>query len=205
MKRISTPIIGFAMILASATQAAAADNGITESTDPARAAAVEERARQLSARAPADATAQSPQGLQRGRSPAGIAYVCGGIGVEQLNALAAQRAGYSLWVATVARSSGAYLSDVVIRMTDLDTQRVVLDLTMDGPWLFAALPPGRYEISATVPAEAVALSQVQTARVSIVRGEQRQAVFRFAVAAQVERAPGEPGAGNPFGVPLPRR
>ncbi|MDE2398711.1 MAG: hypothetical protein KGM91_25020 [Burkholderiales bacterium] len=204
MKSIATLVIGFSMILTSAAQALAAGADITESTDPARAAAVEKLARQLSTRAAADPAEQSADGLQRGRSPAGIAYVGGGIGTEQLNALSAQRAGYSLWIATVAQGSGAYLSDVVIRISDVDAKRVVLDLTLYGPWLFVALPPGHYEISATLPAEAVALSQVQATRVTVVQGAQRQAVFRFVSAAQVERAPGSPAADNPFNAPPPK-
>ncbi len=141
----------------------------------------------------------------RGKSASGIAYVCGGVTTEERKALHALRADYSLWVATVAKPSGAYLSDARLRISDLGAKRVVIEQTMVGPWFFAMLPPGRYEISATVPAEGADASQTLTAQVNVVRGEMRQAVLRFPSSADVGAERDQPFGGNPFGASAPKR
>ena len=148
---------------------------------------------------------QTAGALERGQSQGGISYVSGGIGLEEQAVLHAERSRYSLWVATVAKGSGAYLSDARLRVTNLDGNRVVLEVTVDGPWVFAALPPGRYEVSATLRAESADAAETITRIVRIQLGDPRQAVLRFASSADVAPEGEHPFNGNPFGGALPAR
>jgi len=72
-------------------------------------------------------------------------------------------------------------------------------------WVFAALPPGRYEVSATLQAEGADAAETITRIVRIQRGDHRQAVLRFASSADVAREGEHPFDGNPFGGALPAR
>jgi len=150
-------------------------------------------------------TSHSAWAIVRGQSDTGIEYVSGGIGQSELRALHAERARYTLWVATVSKGSGAYLSDVELRITNLDTNRVVLLQTLDGPWLFAALPPGHYAISATARAEGSDAAETITTRVQVRPGDHRQAVLRFSTPAEVGPEREHPFGGNPFAEPVPAR
>lgn len=78
----------------------------------------------------------------------GVAYVSGGIGQSEQASLLAEKGRYSLWLTTAASGSGAYLSNADVRVVDMKTRKTVLEHTMQGPWLFIALPPGRYEVQA---------------------------------------------------------
>jgi hypothetical protein len=86
------------------------------------------------------------QAIDRGASSTGIAFVTGGVGYSELQSLNDERKGYSFWLTTAAKGSGAYLAAVRVRIIDSKTRLPVLEQTMDGPWLFAALPHGRYDI-----------------------------------------------------------
>jgi hypothetical protein len=87
-----------------------------------------------------------------GTSERGVRFATGGVSDDELTALRAVRNDYSLWITTAARGSGAYLADVVVVVRDAKRE-VVFEQTMDGPWLFVALPPGRYAIEATLSGE----------------------------------------------------
>jgi hypothetical protein len=113
----------------------------------------------------------------------------------------AERAGYSLWVATVAKGSGAYLADAQLRIVNLKSKAAVLERTMDGPWFFVELPVGSYEVSATLKTDGSDKAQTLTARVNIPAKGQRQAVLRFVSTAEVALEMQSPFKGNPFGNP----
>jgi len=55
---------------------------------------------------------------------------------------------HRLWLTTAARRSGAYLAGAQVRIVDAASRAPVLVVTMDGPWLLASLPDGRYEVEA---------------------------------------------------------
>ncbi len=187
---------------------AQAQSDVSQSTDPAKAAAVERAVQELKARRAREPTptyVRSPDGLVRGTSASGVAYVSGGVTIDERKALYAMRAQYNLWVATVAKPSGAYLSDARLRITDLSDQRVVIEQTMYGPWFFSMLPPGRYEVSGTVFTEGTDTLQTIAAEVRIVGGTTRQAVLRFPSAAIVGAEAGAAFGGNPFGASAPKR
>jgi hypothetical protein len=142
--------------------------------------------------------------LERGTADGGITYVSGGIGQSELKELHAERKRYNLWVATLAKGSGAYLSDARLHITGEPGQRVVLDHTMAGPWFFATLPAGRYEISATKRGAGGA-DETQTLRVTVRAGVLRQAVLRFTSDADVGPEREHPFGANPFGASSPKQ
>ncbi|MEW6706435.1 MAG: hypothetical protein AB1430_16430 [Pseudomonadota bacterium] len=137
--------------------------------------------------------------LQRGELEGGIPFATGGIGREEVQALHAERKRYTLWVATLAKGSGAYLSDARLRITRLDAQAPVLQATLDGPWFFAALPPGRYRVSASWGSDAIAVAQTLETQVQVRAGHLRQAVFRFVAEEEVRPERDSEFGGNPFG------
>lgn len=113
-----------------------------------------------------------------GRTALGGAYASGGIGADEIAALDAQRAKYSLWLVTAAKTGGAYLSDVHVRITDAK-KALVLDHTMAGPWLLVDLPLGRYDVEASYG------GQTFTRPTTIHAGDRHQIVLYFDVAAEL--------------------
>ena len=177
---------------------------VVEITDPAKAAAVERAAQELKARQasePGAVKTETSAFVVRDQTAGGLAFLSGGITVEDRVAMHAERGRYSLWVATVAKGSGAYLSDAQLRIVNLNGKKLVLERTMDGPWFFAALPSGRYEVTATVPPDGADAAQTLTTRVDIPASGQRQAVLRFNSSAKVSSEMDSPFKGNPFGQP----
>jgi len=85
--------------------------------------------------------------LKRGAVEGGVPFVSGGVGGEEQAELRAEAARYSLWVVTAERGSGVYLADVQLTLRDA-AGRTVLDEALDGPWLMAKVPPGRYTLEA---------------------------------------------------------
>jgi len=117
--------------------------------------------------------------MQRGTTELGGAFVTGGVGQEEVDALNSEKSQYPLAILTAAKGSGAFLADVHIRITDAQS-RQVLGTVMDGPWLLVNLPAGRYQV------EAVLNSRVQKSVVTIGTGDHHQTAFYF-------DAPGEVG------------
>ncbi|MGE5338251.1 MAG: carboxypeptidase regulatory-like domain-containing protein [Gemmatimonadota bacterium] len=116
--------------------------------------------------------------MESGQTARGGAFVSGGIGAGEIAALDAQRGKYSLWLITAAKTSGAYLADVRIRITD-EKKATVLQTTMAGPWLLVDLPVGRYEVEASYR------GQTFDRPTTIHAGDHHQMVFYFDVAADV--------------------
>lgn len=190
---------------ASAADAASApaSAAVRESTDPRRAAAVLKEARAIGDRNASVAKAGGAPpvaGLVRGKAEDGSAFLSGGVTIDDRKTMRAERAGYNLWVATVAKRSGAYLGDVRLAITRAGEKAPLLARTMDGPWLLAALPPGRYEIVATLPGDAATKDQTLKSQVQLAKTGQRQAVMRFDSAAEVSPDGSDPFKGNPFGA-----
>ncbi len=72
----------------------------------------------------------------------------GGVGIEEREALDAERDRYNLRLA-FAEKSGSYLADVAVRLSAADGREIYSGNT-DGPWLFARLKPGKYRLEADV-------------------------------------------------------
>jgi hypothetical protein len=78
---------------------------------------------------------------------AGISYLSGGIGQDELDTLTQLGQAYDLKL-IFADTAGHYLSDVSVGITDERGQQVLAAVSR-GPWFFANLPAGRYHVLAT--------------------------------------------------------
>jgi hypothetical protein len=117
--------------------------------------------------------------IDRGVSSTGIAFVTGGVGYSELQSLNEERKGYSFWLTTASKGSGAYLAAVRVRIIDSKTRLPVLEQTMDGPWLFAALPHGHYDIEASYSVAPAHSVQVIKKSTTIRANDRRQMVLYF--------------------------
>lgn len=76
----------------------------------------------------------------------GVAYVTGGIGQDEVDAIRAAAPKYNLRMMFASRS-GEYLSDVDVTIRSAAAQPVLIVHTK-GPFLYARLPAGQYRIDA---------------------------------------------------------
>jgi len=78
----------------------------------------------------------------------GTPYLVGGVTKDERKELESLRSMFNMLVQTAALQSGSYLSDV--NVTVIDSQgKTVFDQKLDGPWLMAKLPVGRYRVNAS--------------------------------------------------------
>ena len=117
--------------------------------------------------------------LQRGTTPAGGAYVSGGISESEQAMLRAERSTHTFWLITAAKGSGAYLADVLVRITDARNGQPVLEHRLDGPFLMVDLPPGRYRVEATVPKNRRGVPETQRTTIAVSKGGLQQSVLYF--------------------------
>jgi len=129
--------------------------------------------------------------LQRGTSPTSVEFASGGVGEDEQKLLHAQRRDYSFWLTTAVRKSGAHLAGVMVRIREADSGLLVLEHRMDGPWLFAKLPVGRYEIEATRQDLALGRIEVQRGTTTIHPNDRHQMLLYFETGEAIgEREPG---------------
>ncbi|MFZ6741665.1 hypothetical protein ACO0LC_00385 [Undibacterium sp. JH2W] len=112
-------------------------------------------------------------------SQKGITCVSGGIGSSEREELQQQTGQYNFWLRTVANKSGAYLADIKIIVRDEKTKSVLLSTAMDGPWLFLALPEGRFEVEAHYHDNVKRADQIIKKLTDIKKGSQRQMMMYF--------------------------
>jgi hypothetical protein len=120
------------------------------------------------------AVAWAQASVEHGQTLRGEPFLAGGIGQEEVAAMRLARPGYGLSVITAARGTGAYVSDVHLRILDGEGQ-LVFDRVVPGPWLLVALPPGRYALEASRGGE------VHKATVTVAAGATREQTFLFEV------------------------
>lgn len=99
------------------------------------------------------------------RTTNGVPHVSGGVGEFQRSRLQSTSGQYNL-KAVFSLSRGAYLADVEVAVRDRKGN-VLMETISDGPWFFANLPPGEYQIAAT------ALNKTIERTVRVGAGEQR--------------------------------
>jgi hypothetical protein len=116
-------------------------------------------------------------------TPAGVAWMTGGAGEDEREAMRAQAAQYNLAMTFANRRSGAFRADVAVEVRDARGE-VVLAATAAGPLLFAKLPPGSYRVSAT------ALERTQSQQASVPQAGLRELYFYW-----VDPTEPEPGGG----------
>lgn len=109
--------------------------------------------------------------VTEGRTADGHRYVAGGIGTEEVDAMRQQAPAYSLQLITAART-GAYLANTHVRIVNAG-DALVLDTTIDAPWLLVDLPAGRYTVRATHASGTV------ERRLTIAPGKPQRVVLQF--------------------------
>jgi hypothetical protein len=121
-----------------------------------------------------------------GRTSEGHRYVTGGIGADEVEALRQEAPAFSLQLITAART-GAYLAGTHVRITG-PGNNVVLDTTLDAPWLLVDLPGGRYTVRATHSGTTV------QRRLTIAPGQPQRIVLHFDAPADGAHPPPAPDA-----------
>lgn len=99
----------------------------------------------------------------------GISYFSGGVGEVERARLDKAARDFNLKV-VMALKNGDYLTDAAVLVTDLQGNRV-LELPSQGPWFYAKLPPGTYNVSVSTGGE------TQQKRVSVAATEQQVVHF----------------------------
>jgi hypothetical protein len=89
------------------------------------------------------------------------AFRSGGSSSEEFVVLDRLETGYSLKLLLAAKGSGAYLADVSVRVLSIPSGNLVLETRTEGPLLLAALPPGRYEVTASAAVRPGAVSTLK--------------------------------------------
>lgn len=77
----------------------------------------------------------------------GVAYLSGGIGAREEQAMKDLRKDYNLQLTFALTKTGEYLADVTVNIQDVSGKKV-LEAMSPGPLFFAKLPPGKYKVSA---------------------------------------------------------
>lgn len=124
------------------------------------------------------ACAASAAAQTSGTTPGGVAWLAGGVSIEELGAMDKRKGEFSLWLTTAAKGSGAHLADVKVAITDARKQ-LVYEGVLPGPWLMINLPSGAYTVTATLR------DQTQTRGTRIARGGRQQMVLYFDSPAEV--------------------
>jgi hypothetical protein len=99
----------------------------------------------------------------------GIKYVTGGVGQDEREYLKSVQHQFNLRLMFAARS-GEFLSSVHVLVHD-GRGGTTLDAVADGPYLYGALPPGSYTVTATVN------QMSQQKKVNLASGRVTQADF----------------------------
>jgi len=77
---------------------------------------------------------------------ASIPYLSGGIGYDERERMEAVKSQYNLRLLFAVSGSGNYLSSVKVRIQD-GRGASLIDITSNGPWFFAQVPPGAYVLT----------------------------------------------------------
>lgn len=77
-----------------------------------------------------------------------VRWVSGGITGEERAELILLLPDHNVRIVTAAAGSGAYLADVSLLVRTAGGAPVI-ETRLDGPWLLARLPPGRYQLTLT--------------------------------------------------------
>lgn len=102
-------------------------------------------------------------------SEAGVSYVSGGVGEDEFRVIESMAKQFNLKLLMTTKE-GNYLSNVTIAIADRHGKKV-LDTVSEGPVLFASLPPGKYQVTASMGGE------TQQQRVEVGRGQRELRFF----------------------------
>ena len=101
----------------------------------------------------------------------GIAFITGGVGLDEREAIEAMAGDFSLKL-RFALKGGSYIADVQVRIQD-EQGEPVLESAADGPWFLVDLAPGKYTVLASDPNEKLQRD------VQVQQGRQTEVVFHF--------------------------
>ena len=103
-----------------------------------------------------------------------MTYLSGGVGQKEADAIKHVAKYYPLELEFLqkAKPKDEYLADVKIRIKDAH-EKMVLNVTSDGPFLLAKLPAGKYTVSAERN------GKVENHTVQIAAKEHRRVVFEW--------------------------
>lgn len=96
---------------------------------------------------------QARQGVEPPRTQGDVTYTSGGVGSDSVQAMHEIERAYNLRLMFAIEGSGEYLADVRVKLVDA-RGRTVLDAVSDGPYFFAKVPPGRYQVVAETEGDA---------------------------------------------------
>jgi hypothetical protein len=104
------------------------------------------------------ALAQSENSLPKEQHAGAVAWISGGIGKAQADAMRGVAPGYNLRLvfAEQQKTYAAFLGDVAVKISDAKGSTVLRIRT--GPLLFLKLPAGRYSVSAEVAGQTIVKS-----------------------------------------------
>ncbi len=90
--------------------------------------------------------------ITAGKTGQGFPYLFGGVGSDEREAMEARAKGYNLKL-VFAEKHGAFVSGVMVMIST--AQGAEIDtLTTEGPWFYIRLPPGDYNVKATLKGQA---------------------------------------------------
>ena len=110
---------------------------------------------------------------------AAVPFVSGGVTVDEFKELNREAKDYSVKLVFAARGSGAYLADVDVTLASLPQHEVMLEHRTEGPLLLAALPPGRYELTASFKDVKPGAPATQKRVINVPRNGRADAVVYF--------------------------
>lgn len=122
-----------------------------------------------------------------GRTADDRSFESGGVGDEEIADMSLRLPRYSFRLTTAAHGSGAYLSDVQVRIVLLKTKELILEHEMQGPILLINLMPGEYEITARLPNGDAGNAEVQRRLVRIGERGRREIYLYFRTGDEVGR------------------
>jgi hypothetical protein len=114
--------------------------------------------------------------VELGVTPSGIRFASGGVDHSKLLSLNDEKNCDRFGPTTAFRGSGSYLATVWVRIFDATTRKPVLAQRMDGPWLFAALPAGRYDVEASYSEVLGCVAQLRKKTTTIHKNDRHQMV-----------------------------
>lgn len=114
----------------------------------------------LPAPIPIPAPESPPLPTLPGQSTLGVPHVSGGIGASEREEMEQIKAQYNLRLLFAIAGSGAYVSNVRVQIQDVAGPVLLTTVTV-GPWLYANLAPGSYQLTAEYA------GQVQTKQVIV--------------------------------------
>lgn len=86
------------------------------------------------------------QGLEVKRA-GDISYVSGGVGAHEQEALKQVESNYNLRLLFAVSGTGAFLAEIAVTIANPSGQ-ILLEAVSDGPYFYAKVPAGTYQVSA---------------------------------------------------------